>query len=66
LINKDYTLLCKVDYWVNLVKKDLNKAYELMDQDQDKLASMIIDCAYDEVPLDILEQVKAKIEQLDL
>jgi hypothetical protein len=66
LISKDYTLLSKVDYWVNLVKKDLDKAYELMDKDQDKLAYMIIDSAYDEVPSDIIEQVKAKIEQLDL
>lgn len=62
LVSKKHVLLSKVDYWVNEVKKILSEAERLFEEGQDKLACMITDHVYEEVPQKIRVEVKAKIE----
>ena len=62
LIRKMHLPLSEVDYWVNEVKKNLSEAEGLMEKGQDKLACMIMDCAYEEVPQKIRAEVKAKVD----
>jgi len=63
LIAKDHEPISKVDYYVRRVQDALKQAQELDKIGQDKIACMLEDCAYDDVPKDIREEVKAKIEQ---
>lgn len=63
LIAKDHEPISKVDYYVRRVQDALKQAQELDKIGQDKIACMLKDCAYDDVPKDIREEVKAKIEQ---
>jgi len=62
IIAQDHTQLNIVDYWVNEVSKNLKKAEQLSKSGEDKLAIISADGAYDEVPANILDEVKAKIE----
>ena len=63
LISKKHTLLSEVDYWVNEVKKSLLEADRLLKEGQDKLAYLIADHIYEEVPQKIRTEVRMKIEQ---
>jgi hypothetical protein len=62
LICKKHVPLSEIDYWVNEVKKKISEAKRLFEEGQDKLASLIMDHAYEEVPQKIRAEVKAKVE----
>jgi hypothetical protein len=64
LISKDIQPLSKVDYWVNEVQKTLDEAEELLDEGNDKIGYMLADVAYEDVPKDIEQEVRAKVEKL--
>jgi len=66
LIEKDHKPLSKVDYWVNEVLAIGKEANRLADEGQDKLGSIMIDCAFDDVPKNILEEVKEKVKEKEL
>jgi hypothetical protein len=57
--------LSKVDYWVNEVRKTVREAERLDREGQDKLAYIIYDSAYDDVPKEIREEVRSIIEKED-
>jgi hypothetical protein len=63
LIAKDHQPLSKVDYWVNEVQKMLKQAEKMCNEGNDKLGFMLADSVYDEVPKDIRQEVRAKVEQ---
>jgi basic membrane lipoprotein Med (substrate-binding protein (PBP1-ABC) superfamily) len=63
LISKDHQPLSKVDYWVNEVQKMLKQAEKMCSEGNDKLGFMLADSVYDEVPKDIRQEVRAKVEQ---
>jgi septation ring formation regulator EzrA len=52
-----------VDRWVNEVKSTLKEAEKLLNQGDDKAGFMLADLAYEDVPKDIVEEVRAKVEQ---
>ena len=62
LISKDHKPLNKVEYWVNEVKKMLEEANKLLYEGNDKLGYMLADTVYDDVPKDVLKEVRDKIE----
>ena len=64
LIEKDYQPLSKVDYWVKEVMGILKEAQALDDAGNDKLGRIMSECAYEDVPKNILEEVKARVETL--
>jgi hypothetical protein len=64
LIAKDHDQLSDVDYWVNEVLEVYKEAKKLDDDDQDKLAYMMADCAYDNVPNSVIKEVRAKVEKI--
>lgn len=66
VIAKDHKPLSKVDYWVNEVRKTFKEAGRLAEEGNDKIAYMMADFAYDEVPKDVLKEVKAKVGEDDL
>lgn len=57
IISKKHKPLSTVDYWVNEVKDSLLEADKLMREDQNKLACLIADHMYEEVPKNLLEEV---------
>ena len=65
LIEKDHKPLSKVDYWVNEVRRTVREAEGLAREGQDKIAYMIYDSAYDDVPKDVREEVQSIIEKED-
>lgn len=65
LIEKDHKPLSKVDYWVNEVRETVREAERLDREGQDKLAYIIYDSAYDDVPKEIREEVRSIIEKED-
>lgn len=52
LITKDHKSLSKVEYWVNEFRETVREAERLDREGQDKLAYMLYDSAYDDVPKD--------------
>jgi hypothetical protein len=62
LISKTIVPLSEVDYWVNEVKKSLSEATRLLKEGQDKLAYLIADHAYEEVPQKVRAEVKTKVD----
>ena len=64
LIAKDHEPLSKVDYWVNEVLEIHKEAQELDKKGQDKLACWMWDEAFEEVPEDIVDAVRTKVEQI--
>jgi hypothetical protein len=65
LISKDHKQLSKVDYWVNEVLEIGRETNRLADDGQDKLACIMIDCAFDDVPEDIVGEVRAKVVRIE-
>ena len=63
LISKKLIPLSEVDYWVNEVKKNLLEIDCLLKKGQDKLAYLIADQIYEEIPKKIQTEVRAKVEQ---
>ncbi len=63
LIEKDHKPLSKVEYWVNEVREVVKEAEKLAAEGQDKIAYMMYDSAYDDVPQNIREEVRAIIEK---
>jgi hypothetical protein len=63
LIAKEHQPLSKVDYWVNQIQKMLQQAQKMCDEGNDKLGYMLADSVYDEVPKDIKDEVRMKVEQ---
>lgn len=63
LLAKDHQPLSKVDYWVREVEEMLKQAEKMCDEGDDKLGYMLAESVYDEVPRDIRQEVKAKVEQ---
>lgn len=63
LIEKDHKPLNKVEYWVNEVREVVKEAEKLAAEGQDKIAYMMYDSAYDDVPQNIREEVRAIIEK---
>ena len=64
LIAKNHEQLSDVNYWVNEVLEVYKEAKKLDDDNQDKLAYMMADCAYDNVPNSIIKEVRAKVEKI--
>jgi hypothetical protein len=63
LIEKYYEPFSKVEYWINEVREIVREAERLDREGKDKLAYMIYDSAYDDVPKDMREEVRAIIER---
>jgi len=63
LITKDHKPLSKVEYWVNNVRETVREAERLDQEGQDKLAYIMYDSAYDDVPKNIREEVRSIIEK---
>jgi hypothetical protein len=63
LIAKEHQPLSKVDYWVKEVEKSLKQAEKMCNEGNDKLGFMLADSVYDDVPKDIKQEVRAKVEQ---
>ncbi|OEU43672.1 hypothetical protein BGV40_02860 [Methanosarcina sp. Ant1] len=63
LIAKDHKKLSKVEFWVSEVKETVREAEKLDREGLDKVAYMIYDSAYDNVPKDIKEEVRSIIEK---
>jgi len=63
LIAKDHKQLSKVDYLVNDVLATYKEAQELDDAGNEKIARFMCEEAFDDVPKDIREEVRAKVEQ---
>jgi hypothetical protein len=63
VIAKEHQPLSKVDYCVNEIQKMLQQAQKMCDEGNDKLGYMLADSVYDEVPKDIKEEVRTKVEQ---
>lgn len=63
LIEEKHAPLSKVDYWANKVGDAFKQADALLEKGEDKMANFLGDFAYEEVPKDILEQVKKKVEE---
>ena len=55
--------LNQVDYWVNEIKRLFREANRLVDEGQDKMANLIYDLAYEEIPKKIRKEVKRKVEE---
>lgn len=66
LISKDHQPLSKVDYWVKEVEKMLKQAEQMCNEGNDKLGFMLADSVYNEVPKDIKQEVRTKVEQTAL
>lgn len=65
LMGKSHQRLSRVDVAVNDVLKMIERAQECLDEGDDKMASLIYDCMYDEVPEDIVDRVRERIEEND-
>ena len=63
LISTEYKPINKIDYYFNEVKKIIKEANKLIDEGSDKLGYMMWECAYDDIPKSIKEQVKNKVEE---
>jgi hypothetical protein len=63
LISKEHQPLSRVDFWVNEVRNRIKEAEKLDEDGNDKLAIMLYDSRYEEVPKDIKEEVKEIIEK---
>ncbi len=66
LIGKKHMVLSEVDYWVNEVKKSLLEASRLFEEGQDKLAYLIADHVYEEVPQKVRAEVKTRVESIKI
>ena len=64
LIAKDHEPISKVDYWVNDVLATYKEAQELDDAGNEKIAQFMCDEAFEDVPKDIIEEVRAKVTQI--
>lgn len=62
LIEKNHQPLSNIECWVNEVRKTIREAEQLDREGKDKLAYMIYDSAYDNVPKNIRERVKSIVE----
>ena len=67
LIAKDHEPISKVDYWVNEVVANFKESQRVYDNaetgTEEKLGLIMAETAYDDVPEDIVEEVRAKVEQ---
>lgn len=54
--------LSQVDYWANEVKRILREADSLSEKGEDKLAYLMYDSAYVDVPKNIVADVRRKVE----
>jgi hypothetical protein len=61
IIAQDHTQLNIVGCWVNEVRKNLKTAEQLSKSGEDRLAIISTDDAYNEVPANILNEVKHQI-----
>jgi hypothetical protein len=64
LLSQDHQQLNKVDYWVAEVAKTIKEAEQMCSEGNDKMGYMLADAAYDDVPKDILKEVKAKTKSV--
>lgn len=64
LISQKHAPVSTVDFWAHKVRSCLLEANKLMEDGQDKMASLMIDYMYEEVPENIRKEVKAKVEDL--
>ena len=65
LFSKDHQQLSKVDYWASHVSKIMKEAEDMCSKGDDKIGYMLADSAYEDVPQNIIEEVKSKIESLN-
>ena len=63
LISKDHEPLSKIDYWVREVLEIYKEAQKAGDEGN-KFAYLMLEGMYDDVPKDIREEVRAKVEQI--
>ena len=66
LIGKKHAPLSQVEYWVNEVKKVILESERLLEEGRDKLACILMDHAYEEVPQKIRAEVRRKIEIMEV
>ena len=62
LLLEKHQALGQVDYWANEVKRILHEADCLSEKGEDKLAYLMYDSAYDDVPKNIVADVRRKVE----
>lgn len=62
LLKEKHQPLSPVDYWVNEVKTAIKEAYEISENGDDKLGLLCLQSVYDQVPANIQEEVRQKIE----
>lgn len=65
VIGQGHRHLTETEIWVNKVKATLMAAQEYLDRGEDKIGYMMADCAYDDVPKNIREEVKKIVESED-
>lgn len=63
LISDTHEVLSKIDYWTNQVKEIFKEAERLLNKGEDKMAYIMSDFAYDNVPKKFLQKVKTNIEK---
>lgn len=65
VIGQGHRHLTETEIWVNKVKATLMAAQEHLDRGEDKIGYMMADCAYDDVPKNIRDEVKKIVESED-
>lgn len=60
LLEKEHPPLSKVDLWANKVKSIIKHADKLLDEG-DKVGYWMMDCAFEDVPAELVVQVKEKV-----
>ncbi|MEK6833249.1 MAG: hypothetical protein AABY32_04325 [Nanoarchaeota archaeon] len=65
LISGIHKPLTEVEFWVNRTREAIIDANKSMDNGNDKIGFIMMDCAYDEIPKNIKEEVVAIIEKED-
>jgi hypothetical protein len=64
IISKKHEPLSKLDYWINEVQKNLKQAEKVCNDGNDKWGFLLADCAYDEVPKEIKDEVESKVKEI--
>jgi hypothetical protein len=56
--------LSKIDYWIAEATKTMKEADRLCNEGSDKMGYMLADAAFDDVPKDIRDEVKARVQSV--
>jgi hypothetical protein len=61
LLREEHTEISKIDYWVNEVLKNIREAERMSRKGEDKMGSIMLDLALDDVPNNFVEEVKERL-----